>query len=82
MNKLTRIKQKLRCVDRFCESNAGDVAPTFTVNMTVDEDGDACETAQQIDGQFFTCNYCGEPAEWYEVANETVEKASGDPCLK
>lgn len=55
---------KLKCKNKECESNISDENPCFTVNMTVDEDGVACEPAKHIDGEYFTCCHCGGKAEW------------------
>jgi len=57
---------KLHCLNEECSSNTNGDAPLFTVNMTVDEDGDACESARKIDGEYFTCCYCESNAEWLE----------------
>jgi hypothetical protein len=57
---------KLRCINPECPSRTGDELPCFTVNMTVDQDGDACETARHIDGKYFTCCNCADNAEWVD----------------
>jgi len=58
---------RLRCTNPECPSRASDELPYFTVNMTVDQDGDPCgETPQDIDGEDFTCRYCGDNAEWVD----------------
>lgn len=55
---------KLRCVNPECDSRCEDDIPMFTVNLTVDEEGDPCEAAYKIDGEYFTCCHCGDIAEW------------------
>jgi len=55
---------KLRCKNPECVSNTDGDSPCFTVNMTVDEDGDACESARKIEGEYFTCCHCADNAEW------------------
>ena len=55
---------KLQCTNPECESIIGDDTPVFTVNLTVDEDGEACSSAQSVEGKYFTCCYCEGSAEW------------------
>ena len=57
---------KLRCKNPECESNTENANSCFTVNMTVDEDGDACESVRKIDGEYFTCCHCGGEGEWVQ----------------
>ena len=57
--------QKLRCTNEECPSHVDDTeTPVFTVNMTVDGDGDVCEPAYKIPGKYFVCCFCESEAEW------------------
>jgi hypothetical protein len=58
---------KLKCKNKDCDSNVNGDEPQFSVNITVDEDGDVCESAKSIEGKYFTCNYCSDNAEWKDV---------------
>jgi len=73
---------KLRCLNPECESNTGNDSPLFTVNMTVDEDGDACESARKIDGMYFTCCYCQSNAEWIKEEKRTEQKQWTDERIE
>ena len=63
--------RKLRCRDEECDSRTDDQPPMFDVHLTVDEDGDTTEQARHIDGEYFTCCFCADSAEW--VDTETGE---------
>lgn len=54
---------KLQCKNVECESR-DHVIPMFKVSIMVDQDGDPCESASGIDGDYFTCCHCGDSAEW------------------
>jgi len=58
---------KLQCKNPECDSRVDDqTEPMFTVNLTVDNYGYACENSQSIQGKFHTCCHCGGKAEWIE----------------
>lgn len=59
------MRKKLQCTNPECESNNGDEV-YFMVNMTVDEEGVAIGSSQEISGQYHECCHCGSPGEWKE----------------
>ncbi|SHH51644.1 hypothetical protein [Ferrimonas marina] len=52
-------KRKLQCTNRDCE---GTESPSFSVNLTVDENGQVAENPDKIAADQFTCNYCESAA--------------------
>jgi hypothetical protein len=58
---------RLQCKNPECDSRIDEgQEPLFTVNLTVDSSGSACESARKIDGDYFTCCFCQDTAEWIE----------------
>ena len=59
----------LRCSNPECESRHEET-PMFTLNVTVDEDRDVCESLRKVEAKFFVCVYCNDIAEEAEKGGE------------
>ena len=59
------MSKHLKCLNKDCESNVENhLDGTFDLLCVVDSSGGLAEPISKIDGQHFTCTFCGDIAEW------------------
>jgi len=62
---------QLQCTNDECDSNNGS-NPMFTVELTVDEHGDAIDSSKNIAGKYHSCCHCDSVARWVEPSTECM----------